>query len=226
MFQLAKQSEDQAQPSAVVKQAYGQARGAYQQLLTRGTRLRSDFPESTQNLYNIMGGEKLDIPIIGEAQYMISRCLYKEGDLESAKAGLQSIKAPEKLRLKAEYLLASIAYELGELNDARTMAENWLNNDVVQDMADEYNVGVQVLLAKIALASGNISEAKAQALDTWALFSSVNGLWEESAYIVAKSYQRQNDMEKARSWFEKLQDSSLERWRVVARDAIVQLEGH
>jgi tetratricopeptide (TPR) repeat protein len=171
-----------------------------------------------------MGGDKLDIPIIGEAQYMMSRCSYKEGDLETAKAGLQSIKAPEKLRLKAEYLLASIAYELGELDDARTMAENWLSNDVVQDMADEYNVGTQVLLAKIALASGNISEAKAQALDTWALFNSVIGLWEESAYIVAKSYQQQSDMEKARSWFEKLQDSSLERWRVVARDTIAQLE--
>ena len=29
----------------------------------------------------------------------------------------------------------------------------------------------------------------------------------------------------ARSWFEKLQDSSLERWRVVSRGAISRLEG-
>jgi tetratricopeptide (TPR) repeat protein len=225
MFQMAKQNEDQAQPSEVVKQSYAQARSIYQQSLTRGTRLRSDFPETTQNLYSIMGGEKLDIPIIGEAQYMVSRCLYKEGDMEGARAGLQSIKAPEKLRLKAEYLLAHIAYKQGKLDDARTMAENWLNNDVVQDMADEYNVGIQVLLANIALDSGNIAEAKAQALDTWALFQSVIGLWEESAYIVAKCYQQQNDVEKARSWFGKLQDSALERWRVVGQNAISQLEG-
>ena len=65
--------------------------------------------------------------------------------------------------------------------------------------------------------------AKAQALDTWALFSSVDGLWEESAYLVAKSYQREGDMAKARTWFEKLQGSSIERWRVVARGALAQL---
>ena len=221
MFQLAKRSEDEAQPS---EQAYKQARGIYQQLLTRGTKLRNDFPETIQNLYSIMGGEKLDIPIVGEAQYMVSQCLYKEGDLKDARANLQSVKTPEKLRLKAESLLASIAYELGELDSARTMAEDWLDRDVAEDMADEYNVGIQVLLAKIALASGDVSEAKAQALDTWALFNSASGLWEESAYIVAKSYQQQNDIEKATSWFEKLQKSYLERWRVVARDAISQLE--
>jgi hypothetical protein len=42
---------------------------------------------------------------------------------------------------------------------------------------------------------------------------------------VAKSYQQESNMEKARSWFEKLQDSLLERWRIVARDAMSQLEG-
>jgi len=96
---------------------------------------------------------------------------------------------------------------------------------VITDMADEYSVGIQVLLAKIALASGNVTEARVQALDTWALFNSISGLWEESAYVVAKSYQQENNMEKARSWFEKLQDSLLERWRVMARDSISQLGG-
>jgi hypothetical protein len=90
-------------------------------------------------------------------------------------------------------------------------------------MADEYSVGVQVLQSKVALASGNVAEAKALSLDTWALFNSVDGLWEDSAYIVAKCYEQQNDMEKARTWFEKLQGSSVERWRVVARGALTRL---
>lgn len=223
MFQLAKEGEDEAQPPETVKETYGQARGIYQQLLTHGAKLRTNFPKTTQNLYNIMGGSELDIPIVGEAQYMAARCLYKEGDMAGARARLYNIKAPEKLRLKAEYLLASIAYEFGELDNAKSMAGKWLNSSVAQDMADEYSVGIQVLQAKIALASGKVSEAKALALDTWALFNSVDGLWEESAYIVAKCYQNQNDMEKARTWFEKLQGSSIERWRVVARGALLQL---
>ena len=223
MFELAVESEDMAQPPEVVKEAYKQARVVYQQLLDRGVRLRSNFPDATQNLYEIMGGVDLDIPILGEAQYMASRCLYKEGDMVGARGGLLAIKAPDKLRLKAEHLLAAIAYELGELDTASTIVENWLNTAAAQEMADEYSVGVQVLQAKIALASGNVGEAKALALDTWALFSSVDGLWEESAYIVAKCYQKQNDMEKAKTWFEKLQGSSIERWRVVSRGALLQL---
>ena len=170
-----------------------------------------------------MGGEKLDIPIVGEAQFMLSRCLYKEGDLEGAKLNLKTVTKPEKLRLKAEYLRAYIAYGEGKLDEAGAMAEEWLDNDVAQDMADEYNVGMQVLLAKIAFDSGMYAEAKAQALDTWALFESVDGLWEESAYIVAECYQKQNDLEKAKAWFEKLQNSSLEKWRKIASDALAQL---
>ena len=103
------------------------------------------------------------------------------------------------------------------------MVENLLNAAAAQNMADEYSVEIQVLQAKIALASGDVSESKALALDTWALFSSVDGLWEESAYIVAKCYQRQDDAEKARAWYEKLQASYIERWRVVARGALMQL---
>ncbi|MFC1714075.1 tetratricopeptide repeat protein [Candidatus Poribacteria bacterium] len=223
MFGLAEESEDGAQPPDIVKDAYQQARLIYQQLLSRGTRLRTNFPDATQNLYEIMGGADLDVPIIGEAQYMAGRCLYKEGDMVGAKTALQPIKTPDKLRLKAEHLLAAIAYEQGELAGAKTMVENWLNTPAAQNMADEYSVGVQVLQAKIALASGDVSESKALALDTWALFSSVDGLWEESAYIVAKSYQRQNDTEKARTWFEKLQGSSIERWRVIANGGLMQL---
>ena len=223
MFGLAQESEDSAQPPDIVKDAYQQARLTYQQLLSSGTRLRINFPDATQNLYEIMGGVDLDVPIIGEAQYMTGRCLYKEGDMEGAKTALQTIKAPDKLRLKAEHLLAAIAYEQGELAEAKTMVENWLNTDAAQNMADEYSVGIQVLQAKIALASGDVSESKALALDTWALFSSIDGLWEESAYIVAECYQQQDDMEKARTWYEKLQGSSIERWRVVARGALMQL---
>jgi len=223
IFQLAKQSEDQAQPADSVRQGYGQARGIYLQLLDRGTKLRNDFPDTTQNLYSIMGGENLDIPIVGEAQYMIGRCLYKEGDMSGAKSNLQPIQVPERLKMKADYLLASIAYEQGQLDNARTMAENWLDNDLAQEMADEYNVGIQVLLAKIALASGNVAEAKAQALDTWALFKTISGLWEESSYLVAKCYQQENDIEKAKTWFEKLEDSYLERWRAIGRGAIIRL---
>ena len=223
MFRWAKRSEGQAQLPDAVKSAYANARGIYQQVLTRGTRLRSDFPETTENLYNIMGGEKLDIPLIGEAQFMISRCLYEEGDLEGAKLKLQSVGAAEKLRLKSDYLMAYINYDQGKLVDAKTMAENWLGNQATEEMADEYNVGIQVLLAKIALDSGSVSEAKAQALDTWALFQTIDGLWEESAYIVGKCYKKENDLEKARSWFERLQKSPFELWRVAARDAISQL---
>ena len=223
MFELAQESEDMAQPLEEVKEAYRQARVVYQQLLDRGARLRSNFPDATQSLYEIMGGVDLDIPIVGEAQYMASRCLYKEGDMVAARSGLLPVKAPEKLRLKAEHLLAAIAYELGELDTARTIVENWLNAPATQELADEYSVGVQVLQAKIALMSGNIAEAKALALDTWALFSSVDGLWEESAYIVAKCYKQQGDTEKSRTWFEKLQGSTIERWRAVARGALMQL---
>jgi tetratricopeptide (TPR) repeat protein len=223
MFHLAKKSEDQALPADQVRQTYGQARGVYQQVLTRGTKLRDNFPDTTQNLYSIMGGEKLDIPIVGEAQYMIGQCLYKEGDLNGAKDRIQSITSPERLKMKADYLLAAIAYDQGDLNAAKAMAESWLNNDFAQDMSDEYNVGAQVLLAKVALASGNIAEAKAQALDTWALYKTISGLWEESAYVVAKCYQQENDIEKARTWYERLQDSYLERWRVISRGAILQL---
>ena len=223
LFQLAKQIEDQAQPADTVKQSYGQAKAVYQQLLTRGTSLRSNFPETTQNLYSIMGGEKLDIPIVGEARFMIGRCLYKEGDLNGAKDGLKLITSPEKLKMKADYLLAVIAYDQGELNSARSMAENWLDSDFAQEMADEFSVGMQVLMAKIALASGNVAEAKAQALDTWALYKTISGLWEEAAYVVAKCYQQENDSEKAKSWYEKLEDSYLERWRVISRGAILRL---
>ena len=223
MFQSARDSEEQAQPSESVKQAYGLARGVYKQLLDRRTRLGNDFPETVESLRNIMAGERLDIPIIGETRYMVSWCLYKEGDPGGAKADLQFIKSPENLKLKADYLLASITYDEGKLVNAKAMAENWLSSEVAKDMPDEYNVGIQVLLAKIALASGSISEAKAQALDTWALFQSIDGLWEESAYIVAKCYQKQSDIEKARSWFEKLQGSSIELWKMKGRDAILQL---
>lgn len=223
MFALAQEIEDAAQPRDIVKDAYQQARLIYQQLLNRGTRLRTNFPDRTQNLYEIMGGVDLDVPIIAEAQYMVGKCMYKEGDMAGAKTALRTIKAPEKLRLKAEQLLAAIAFEQGELAESKTMVENWLNAAAAQDMADEYSVEIQVLQAKIALASGDVSESKTLALDTWALFSSVDGLWEESAYIVAKCYQRQNDTEKARTWYEKLQGSYIERWRVVARGALMQL---
>jgi len=223
IFALAQEIEDAAQPPDVVKDAYQQARIIYQQLLNRGTRLRTNFPNKTQNLYEIMGGVDLNVPIIGEAQYMAGKCMYKEGDMGDAKTALRIIKAPERLRLKAEHLLAAIAFQQGELAESKTMVENWLNDAAAQNMADEYSVGVQVLQAKIALASGNVSESKALALDTWALFSSVDGLWEESAYIVAKCYQQQNDAEKARTWYEKLQGSYIQRWRVVAGDALMQL---
>ncbi len=117
MFQLAKQSEQQAQPPTVTKQAYTQARSIYQQLLNRGTKLRNNFPQKTDNLYNVMDGSKLDIPIIGETQFMVSRCFYKEGDLENAMSNLKDIKGPEKLRLKADYLRAMIAYDQGKLSE-------------------------------------------------------------------------------------------------------------
>lgn len=224
MFEMAVETEDSAQSPDVVKSAYGQARVIYQQLLSRGTRLRNDFPDATQNLYNIMGGADLDIPLIGEAQYMSGRCMYKEGDMAGARAVLQNVKDPEKLRLKAEQLLAAIAYELGDMTTAKALVDKWISTPIVQEMADEYSVGIQVLEAKIALASGDVVGAKALALDTWALFSSVDGLWEESAHLVAKCYQQQNDAEKAKTWFEKLLGSPFEKWRVVANEGIAKLE--
>lgn len=222
-FQLAKQIEEQAQPPDAVKRAYGQAHEVYSQLLARKDRLMKDFPEKSQDLDEIMEGEQLNIPIIIEAQYMMGRCLYKEGDMDGAEDILQSIKNPEKLRLKAELIIAFIAYDSGNLNEAKAILEKWQDSETIKDMADEYKVGIQVLTAKIALSLGNFSEAKTQALDTWALHQSVNGLWEESAYIVAKCYLQQNDMERARSWFDKLEKSSSERWRIMARDAISKL---
>jgi len=225
MFQIAKQSQRQAQTPAVVKQAFVQARGVYEQVLSRGTKLRSSFPEKTQNLYNITDGDKLEIPLIGESQLMISRCFYEEGDFNSAKLALQQVKTPEGLKLKADYLMAFIAYDQKNLIDAKTMAENWVNNEATKDMPDEYTVGMQNLMAKIELDAGSVSAAKTRALDTWALYQSINGLWEESAYIVAKCYLQQKDTEKARSWFNRLQNSIYEQWRVIGRDGITQLMG-
>ena len=223
IFALAAEAEDAAQPVEMVKAAYGQAQAIYQELLNRGTRLRTNFPNTTQNLYSIMAGANLDIPIISESQYMVGRCLYRAKDMSGAKTALLLVKAPEKQKLKAELLLAAIAYELGDVGSAKIMADNWVNASAAQEMADEYTVEVQVLQAKIALASGDIAGAKTQALDTWALYNSVDGLWEEAAYIVAKCYQQQNDIEKATTWFEKLQGSSIERWRVVASGGLTQL---
>ncbi|MBD3183559.1 tetratricopeptide repeat protein [Candidatus Poribacteria bacterium] len=225
MFRHANYLEYQAQPAEVVKQVYRQAREIFNELLARGTRLRNDFPQRTQNLYNIMGGEKLDIPLVSEAQLMISRCLYKEGDYQAALEKLQTIGENKKLKLKADYLKAYIAYKQGNLTQAKSLAENWLDTEITEELADEYNVGMQVLLSKIELDSGSSGVAKALALDTWALFQSIDGLWEESAYIVAKSYQKENDIEKAKSWFERLQSSSLEMWRVAARDALTKITG-
>ncbi|MBM3211995.1 tetratricopeptide repeat protein, partial [Candidatus Poribacteria bacterium] len=225
MFRLAKQSEDQAQPSDSVKRAYSQARGIYQELLNREARLKKDFPEKTQNLREIMEGDKLDIPVITETYYMISRCLYKEGNLSNAKASLQLIKSPEKIRLKAEILLANIAFDLGQLSEARSLLEVWENSKLLQEVPDEFNAEIQVLSAKIELSAGNVNEAKTMALDTWALFQSINGLWEEPAYIVAKCYQQQNDIDRAKSWFEKLDKSSSPRWRMVGTNGILSLKG-
>ena len=223
MFQLAKQSEQQAQPPAVTKQAYAQARSTYQQLLNRGTKLRNDFPQKTDNLYNVMDGSKLDIPIIGETQFMISRCFYKEGDFDNAMSSLKDIKGPEKLTLKADYLRAMIAYDQGKLIEAKSMAEAWLNNDNIKDLADEYSVDMQLLLAKIDLTAGNINQARSKALDIWALYQSINGLWEEAAYVVARCYQQQKDLERAKSWYNRLQGSQFLQWRTLAQNAIAQL---
>jgi tetratricopeptide (TPR) repeat protein len=218
LFKLARENELQASPTEEVRQAYARSRSAYQKLLDRGTRLRSNFPDATQNIYSIMGGEKLDIPIVSEAQFMISRCFYKEGDFQSARNAVDLVKGPERLQMKAKYLLASIDYKQGNLSSARTKAESWLNDDLAEDMADEYKVGMQNLLSNIEMESGNIDEAKAQALDTWAIFQSTDGLWEEAAYIVANCYQKQNNAEKAASWFGRLRSSSYELWRSKALD--------
>jgi tetratricopeptide (TPR) repeat protein len=222
-FQIAKQNQRQAQPITLVKQTFAQARSIYEQVLSRGTKLRSSFPEKTQNLYSITDGEKLEIPIIGESQFMISRCYYEEGDPTSAKLSLQQLKTPDTLKLKADYLMALITYDQKSFADAKSMAENWLNNEATKDMPDEFTVGMQNVVSKVELDSGNVSEAKTKALDTWALYQTINGLWEESAYIVAKCYLQQKDAEKARSWFNRLQNSTYEQWRVVGRDGIAQL---
>jgi len=224
-FQIAKQNQRQAQPIALVKQTFTQARGIYEQVLSRGTKLRSSFPEKTQNLYSMTDGEKLEIPIIGESQFMISRCYYEEGDPTSAKSSLQQLKTPDTLKLKADYLMALITYDQKNLAESKSMAENWLKNEATKDMPDEFTVGMQNVVAKVDLDSGNVSEAKTKALDTWALYQTINGLWEESAYIVAKCYLQQKDAEKARSWFNRLQNSTYEQWRVVGRDGIAQLTG-
>ena len=224
-FQIAKQNQRQAQPPALVKQAFAQARGIYEQVLSRGAKLRSSFPEKTQNLYSITDGEKLEIPIISESQFMISRCYYEEDDPNNAKSSLQQLKMPDTLKLKADYLMALITYDQKNLTDAKSMAENWLNNEATKDMPDEFTVGMQNIVAKVDLDSGNVSEAKTKALDTWALYQSINGLWEESADIVAKCYLQQKDTEKARSWYNRLQNSVYEQWRVVGRDGIAQLMG-
>ncbi len=103
------------------------------------------------------------------------------------------------------------------------MVEAWLNNDNIKDLADEYNVSMQLLLAKIDLSAGSINQARSKALDVWALYQSTNGLWEEAAYIVAKCYQQQKDLEKAKSWYNRLQGSQFLQWRTLAQNAIAQL---
>ncbi|MEK7397447.1 MAG: tetratricopeptide repeat protein, partial [Candidatus Poribacteria bacterium] len=226
LFQTAKQNQRQAQTPELMRQSFAQARDVYEQVLSRGTKLRSAFPEKTQNLLSISDGDKLEIPIISEAQFMISRCFYEEGNPNSAMTSLQQLKATGTgLKLKSDYLMALIAYDQKKTDEAKNIAENWLNNETAKDMPDEYTVGMQNILTKIEFDSGKISEAKTRALDTWALYQSINGLWEESAYMVARCYMSQNDSDKARSWFNRLVNSNSEQWRSVGRAGITQLTG-
>ncbi|HGJ64615.1 TPA: tetratricopeptide repeat protein [bacterium] len=227
LFQQAKLKQLQGQDTEIglVKQAFTQARGVYEQVLSRGTKLRSSFPDKTQNILDIMDGEKLEIPIIAESQFMISRCLYEEGDQSSAKLKLQEVQNITSLKPKIDYLSALIAYKQGNLLDAKNFAEKWLDNESLKKMPDEYAVGLQNIIAKIILDSGNPSGARTNALDTWALFQSTNGLWEESAEIVAESYFQQKDMEKAKSWYNRLVNSQFEYWRRVGRNGITKIAG-
>jgi tetratricopeptide (TPR) repeat protein len=226
LFQTAKQNQRQAQTPELVSRSFAQARDVYEQVLSRGTKLRSAFPEKTQNLLSISDGDKLEIPIISEAQFMISRCFYEEGNPNSAMTSLQQLKATGAgLKLKSDYLMALIAYDQKKTDEAKNIAESWLNNEIAKDMPDEYTVGMQNILTKIEFDSGKISEAKTRALDTWALYQSINGLWEESAYMVARCYMSQNDSDKARSWFNRLVNSNSEQWRSVGRAGIAQLTG-
>jgi hypothetical protein len=132
-----------------------------------------------------------------------------------------AIKSPDNLKMKADYLLALIAFDQGKLDEAKSLAEAWI--DKVKDLPDEYSVEMQVLLAKIDLTKGNISQARSKALDIWALNQSISGLWEESAYIVAKSYLLQNDTERAKSWINRLQSSQYQRWKLSAQELLAQL---
>ncbi len=226
LFQVAKQNQRSAQSPELVKQSFALARDTYEQVLNRGTRLRASFPEKTQNLFNIADGDNLEIPIISEAQFMISRCYYEEGNPNSAMSALQRLNpASETLKMKADYLKALVAYEQKNLIEARNFAESWIDVEKTKNMPDEYTVGMQNLLAKIEFDIGKVNEAKTRALDTWALYQSINGLWEESAYIVAKCYMQQNDSERARTWFNRLVNSNSEQWRSIGRAGIAQLSG-
>jgi len=227
LFQQAKLKQLQGLDTEVglVKQAFTQARGVYEQVLSRGMKLRSGFPDKTQNLLNMMDGEKLEIPIVSESQFMISRCLYEEGDLSTARLKLQEVQIAENLKPKMDYLTALIAHKQNNLSEAKTIAEKWLSDEDMKKMPDEYAVGLQNIIARIALDSGNASEAKTKALDTWALYQATAGLWEEAAQIVAESYYQQKDIEKATSWYNRLVSSQFEYWRRIGRTGIAKITG-
>jgi outer membrane assembly lipoprotein YfiO len=225
LFQQAKLKQLQGQDAEIglVKQSYAQARGVYEQVLSRGTKLRTSFPEKTQNLLNIVDGDKLDISIISESQFMISRCFYEEGDMSTAKLKLQEVQESESLKPKIDYMMALIAYKQNNLSEAKTIAEKWLNSDVMKNVPDEYAVGLQNVIANVELDSGSVNEAKTKALDTWALYQSIGGLWEESAKIVAECYFQQKDTEKAKSWYNRLINSQFEYWRREGNKGIAKL---
>ena len=119
--------------------------------------------------------------------------------------------------------MALIAYKQNNLSEAKTIAEKWLNSDVMKNVPDEYAVGLQNVIANIELDSGRVNEAKTKALDTWALYQSIAGLWEESAKIVAECYFQQKDTEKARSWYNRLINSQFEYWRREGNKGIAKL---